>query len=278
MTNFVVVGTGVASAPAILEALRDKVTEGDVVSAEWCGTPIPESVETVYGYLVDNGIEFRLFYREDQRVPQSLRDSETCYPTKSRHPLDTMLKECDEVLFLWDEDENEKATPGLIYYVADNIREDVVIRELSNGLAPIVIATEIPDAEPAVAEVEEKEEEDEDDTRFTREELDIMTVAAVKRYGQRVGCQAKTKSGIIEELFGSEPSEPSEPDDDTPTVAGSVEPTYPEWQSSTNDGEEMVILIRNFFSQSKDNADYHMAKALLEVTRVAMLKALSAKG
>jgi hypothetical protein len=160
--KYAIIGTGAASEAAIKESLNDVLSPDDTIMVGWFGRPMPEAMETVYGYLLDNEIQFSLYHRPEQEVTRHFRDADNCVVTQSRHPVDAMLKEADEVLFLWDDDEND-ATPSLIQYVMDHLKEGVQVKELSNGLAPIVIDYEMPEPEPAPAESDEEE----DDTRFT---------------------------------------------------------------------------------------------------------------
>jgi len=249
--KYAIVGTGETSEAALQESLRDILTEDDTVLIGWL-RPMPEVVEHVYGYLLDNEVQFRLYHRPEQEVTRHFRDAENCVVTQSRHPLDAMLKEADEILFLWNDAEQE-ANPSLIQYVFDHINDGVRIKELSNGLAPIVIEDDIPEPEPAPSEnVEEV-----DDTRFTRDELEIMTAAAVKRYGDRLGLESKTKSGIIEELFPEAPQEQAvEPQQETES--------YP-----------ITSVLHDFIEHAKPGTNASVASALLDQARLFMLKALA---
>jgi hypothetical protein len=270
--KYAIIGTGAASETAIKEALTDILSPEDTIMIGWVGRPMPEAMETVYGYLLDNEAQFSLYHRPEQEVTRHFRDADHCVVTQSRHPVDAMLKDADEVLFLWDDDEND-ATPSLIQYVMDHINEGVQVKELSNGLAPIIIDYEMPEPEPAPSD----DDEEEDDTRFTRDELEVMTAAAVKRYGDRLGLEAKTKSGIIEELFGApadepadEPAEVLEPE--MPVVAGDIE-TY---STSPSFEEEFKALLDNFTDHGpRAGFEYDMAHLALGQARLWMLKALS---
>jgi hypothetical protein len=271
MTTYAIVGTGAASENAITESLRDILSPDDSVLIGWFGKPMPESIETVYGYLLDNEFQFSLYHRPEQEVTRHFRDADNCTVTQSRHPLDALLKEADEVLFLWDDDEND-ATPPLIQYVFDHIKEGVEVKELSNGLSPIIIEDDMPEPEPAP-----KEEPEEDDTRFTRDELEIMTAAAVKRYGERLGCEAKTKSGIIDELFGAseEVQTPAPVEDDTPIVAGEIDPPVVQVVNPIEWERQLINLIHDFQQHQKPGFNSDMAHLALGQARLWMLKTLS---
>ena len=280
--KYAIIGTGAASEASIKESLTDILSPDDTILIGWFGRPMPESIETVYGYLLDNEVQFSLYHRPEQEVTRHFRDADNCVVTQSRHPVDAMLKEADEVLFLWDDDEND-ATPSLIQYVMDHINEGVQVKELSNGLAPIIIDYEMPEPEPATSE----DDEEEDDTRFTRDELEVMTAAAVKRYGDRLGLEAKTKSGIIEELFGATEEEPLQVAlqrnppredapanyaDDSPIVAGDTATYTPRLSFE----DEFKALLDNFTDHGpRAGFEYDMAHLTLGQARLWMLKALS---
>ena len=268
--SIAVVGTGFSSETAIIESLKDAVFEDDVVSIEWPSHGVPESVEVVLGYFLDNEIECKVYYRDGQVLPRELMESATCSPTKVRYTLDSMLKEADQILYLWDDDENTKQQPPLIDYVMDNMPEGVKILELTNGLAPIVGVDE-PSGEPAPVE----EEVEAEDTDFTREELEIMTAYSVKRYGERKGCVAKTKSGIIDELFGvSTPPQTVAPEPaDEPEVAGDT--TTETVVSHNGNVSEFIDVLNRFVDKYQDSLEYEMASAYLDLARLHMLKAIS---
>lgn len=305
MKTYAIVGTGSAPSTVITEGLRDCLSKDDTVLIEW-GNASP-SIKVVYKYLRDNEIPFCIYYREEQTIPGELRELDNCMPVKSRYPLDTMLSLADEVLFLWDDKENSEQHPPLIHYVFDHKNDGVEVKELTGGLAPIVLDDNVPDAEPAPVE----DDDDDDDTHFTREELEIMTAHAVKRYGQRRGCESKTKAGIIEELFGKaqEPAEytdkqtavnyyeegrkpkalgdrpptprnPPLPEKDYYPVKGGVSempntPRKASQKDTVSFEAEITTLIGNFFQHSKPGFDTDMAHLVLGQARLWMLKALA---
>lgn len=191
-----VLGTGPSSEKAIVEALKDALSDGDELVMPWVW-PIPASLSYVYKYALDHEVPFTLFYDDDVAKPptKSFREADSCVVQKTRDPFGACLKACeDSVLFLWDDETAGSDIPKIFAG-----SESVVVLELSNGLAPIVLMEEAPPSpEPS------PEEDEEDDSIFSKEELEMMTAHAVKRYGERIGCSATTKSSIIEELFGAE--------------------------------------------------------------------------
>lgn len=247
----VVVGSGKGSPDAITEALRDLLEDGDELMFPWV-KPVPKSLEAVYGYALDNDVPFTILYVDGQSVPGDFREAEHGVVKKVRDPLRSMLAEVTgKVLFLWDDDD-----PDYVHSVFD-ASPDADVVELNNGLSPVTFG-DAPEVEPAPAPPEDED----DDTHFTREELLTMAAPVVKRYGQRMGCSSVTKSGIIEELFGEEPS---------------TEPPAQE-APSNNDvpfEHELVTLIGNFFQHQKSGFDYDMACLALGQARLWMLKCLS---
>lgn len=276
MATFGIIGTGAGSPQAIEESLRDTLGKGDIVLVGWVGKPIPQSMETVYKFLLEEEIDFGLYHRPEEQVIRHFREADTCTVTQSRHPLDAILKDADHILFLWDDDEND-ATPSLIQYVMDHKKTDANVLELSNGLAPITIDYEIPEAEPAHVEPEDDED---DDTRFTRDELEEMTAAGVKRYGARLGCEARTKVGIIEELFGPEqPEESTDHRESDESEEPSEEPVPQEAPVAVVRPHDVLSdlgnIVANFQDHAKPSFSTSMAMSCLEQARLWMLKSLS---
>jgi hypothetical protein len=244
-----VLGTGNAPEKVIVEGLKDIVKAGDELAFAWSGSPVPPSLEAVYGYVLDNEIPFTMVYTEEQKVPGSFRMAEHGVVQKVRNPISSLLKDLDEgnVLLLWDDEENGDG--GIIHQVFDAHPEAKVL-ELSNGLAPIVADVEGP--QPVESEV---------DSAFTKDQLVKMADAAVIRYGKHRGCDASTKEGIIVELFG----------DDVPPTE------IPPLSSPDNIPFEMEIttLIGNFFQHSQPGFDSDMAHLALGQARLWMLKSLA---
>lgn len=197
LTTHAIIGTGYAPRAVITEGLRDVLSDGDAVALVWEGKPTA-AMEFVYDYITDNSIPFFMYYEDGANPPRIFRESEFGTVQKVRHATQSAIQAVagkGKILFLWDvESDDSQIDP-----VFDHKGDGVLVLELTNGLDPITIDVDIP--EPKEREVEKEDEVDEDDTRFTKDELTIMTAGAVKRYGQRLGVTATTKGGIIEELF-----------------------------------------------------------------------------
>jgi len=261
MSHVVIIGSGDCPPAAVKESLADALSEGDEVSIAWPRT-MNSGIDAILEYLVDNQYETNLLYSEGQNVHPDLRQIDTVNVVKVRDTASSLIKAIDtEVLVMWDDDESDT-----IEQVFDSGKE-VRVRELSNGLAPMVV-----EYQPVVdaPETPEEQEEEEDNSRFTREQLEAMAVPAVKRYGERMGLTAKTKSGIIDELFGDD--EPASEADDETVPINKYEPTHtssPTWDS------DLVNLIGDFFNHYTPGFESDMAHLALGQARLWMLRALS---
>jgi hypothetical protein len=279
MATYAIVGTGSATKQALRESLHDlSLDDNDTLLLSWSGTPVPSSLAFIYDYVLDNQINFVLYYTEGQRVPGDFREVDFGSVTKVRDSFQSQLKqEPDTVLLLWDDEDAEQ----IIYDTFDAGIKRVL--ELSNGLAPIDLE-EVDDEAPAPAPVEEEEDDDDDDdeedddTRFTKQQLEDMAVPAVKRYGERMGCKAKTKSGIIEELFGAEEPEeaPAPAEDDIEDDIKDLPAPPTGTRSGDNSFEhELITLIGNFYEHYKPGFESDMAHLALGQARLWMLKMLA---
>lgn len=232
-----IIGTGETSKKALYESLDEILSEGDAVSLVWAGPP-NETVELVYDYILDNEMEFTMFYSEEHTPPKAFRTAENGITQKSRNPIVAAVKSVANdgaVLVLWDDDDQDDYVNA-----ADAVADrDLLFMELSNGLAPIAFADEEEEPEEEETEVEEPEEED-----FTREELLNMPAAAVKRYGVSKGAKAATKGGIIDELFPMIQYEEEEEEEEAPLKVGDKVPK-PDFPRHSNEEDQWVKLERS---------------------------------
>lgn len=259
----VVIGSGSAPATAISESLRDLIKDGDELAFAWTGSPVPEGYEAVYGYALDNEIPFTMLYTDGQKIPGLFRDSEFGVVQKVRDTEQSLLKNLDgKVLLMWEDSENEEG--GLIDRIFDSC-PNVEVLELTNGLAPIVIESEVDEPAPTATD-------DDDDMDFTQQQLSSMASAAVVRYGQRKGCTATTKDGVIEELFGS--NEVTEVADGKKSKDDAPAPTV-DRVSAPNWDQELTILINNFMQFHEPGFEADMAHLTLGQARLWMLKSLA---
>ena len=203
-------------------------------------------MELIYEMVLDYEVPFVIYYEDS--VPEDF-DVDFGVRQKSRRPLSKALKDMTgSVLFLWDEDDID-----LLEEVWEMIDEETDILELTNGLAPIVLEEDdTPDPEPVE---EEEEEEDEDDTRFTKEELENMAAAAVKRYGARIGATGTTKTAIIKELF------PEQEEEDEAGLPDEVD----EYRESEQYKEDLDSISRKIDADAVDQALAPLRKLLIDM-------------
>jgi hypothetical protein len=236
-----IIGTGATSKKALFQSLEEVVKEGDAVSLVWAGPP-NETVELAYDYVIDNEIEFTMFYEDGKQPPKVFRVSDVGVTQKSRNPLIAAAKSVSDggkVLVLWDDDEQDDYVNA-----GDAVAAGTLFLDLSNGLAPIIFE----DEDEEVEEVEVEEEPEEEVETFTRDELLNMPAAAVKRYGSAKGVKAATKGGIIDELFPEMEEEEEEVEEakPTPKVGDKVpKPALPEFPKNSNEEDQWVKLERS---------------------------------
>jgi hypothetical protein len=273
MATHIIMGTGPCSEEAVTEALRDALTDGDTIAVAWSGSPVPESLGAVYDYILDHNIDFVLFYTDEQKVHSDFREADHGIVQKVRNPNASLMKALDgNVLFLWNDEEED-----LINFVFDT-EPDAKVLELSNGLAPISVSENIPEVEMPTPVIEEEE----DDYSYTREELETATAYVVKRYGERMGCEAKTKAGIIAELF---------PEDDAPVTEEAPailpvaeEPAPPKESSAELDSviESGLLagldsVIASFFDHAPETPDTAMARLKLHEARIWVTRVIEGR-
>jgi len=263
MATHIIMGTGPCPKDAVTEALRDALTDGDTLAFAWSGSPVPESIGAVYDYVLDHEIDFVLFYTDEQKVHSAFREADHGTVQKVRNTYASLMKALDgNVLFLWDDEEED-----LINSVFDVV-PDATVLELSNGLAPIIIAEDIPEVETPAPVVEEEEEED--DYSYTREELETATAYVVKRYGERMGCEAKTKAGIIAELFLEDDTLVKE---EIPVVRPAAEaPAPPKGLLA-----ELDSVIESFFDHAPETPDTAMARLKLHEARIWVTRVIEGR-
>lgn len=258
MGHYVIIGSGDCPPEAVSESMRDTLSENDSVAIRW-SSPMSEGLDSAFGFLLDHKIPTVIYYEDGQQVHPAFRESESCEVVKVRNALSTLIQSVEKkVLVMWNDDEY-----NIIEQVFDEVPH-VEMLELSNGLSPIVLSDEVT-PQPVVEVVEEEEEED--DSRFTREQLESMAVPAVKRYGEKLGCEAKTKSGIIAELFPGEDTVPEPEQFPAPNAAG--EPEY------VNELREITNALNDFYSQSPKGFSAEIAYAKIKEARAWVLRALS---
>lgn len=261
MATHAVIGTGNAPSKVVMDGLAEAIEDGDKLSLVWEGSPEDGSaIESVYAFVKDSETPTVVFHADEQNVPQALRSWDNVSVVKTRHPLTSALDSVADggaVLFLWNDD-----APDEIHAVYDH-SESHNIMELSNGLCPIVLGDDSPLPPPPAPEPTSYSSKAPE--LLSIDELEVMTAAAVKQYGQDMGCESKTKSGIIEEIAARlETAVPAEPET-SPAEPSNNEVTFE---------QELIALLGDFFQQYKSGFESDMAHLALGQARLWMLRAL----
>lgn len=218
-----VLGTGSGSKKVIEAALND-IGNKETFVVPWYGNAVGEGLEVVYDWLVDNDAFFTLVAAKNGKpIPKILRGTDNGVVMDTEDVVDHIIQQLakgkGKALLLWDstDEDTENASMSL---AARCINAGLVTLELNNGLVPIEFETDAPVSapEPTIGDEDEfeveveapapapepvvaSESEEETSTEYSREELEEMPAAAVKRYAQGQGLSAKTKQEAIDALF-----------------------------------------------------------------------------
>jgi len=262
-----------------MDGLAEAVEDGDTLSLVWTGAPEEGSaIESVYAFVKDSETPTTVYHEDGQNIPQALRSWDNVSVVKTRQPFASALDSVSDdgvVLFLWNDDK-----PDEIHGVFDH-SESYNVMELSNGLCPIIPGDDTaPPASPPTPEPEPRKSKA--PKLLSIDELQVMTAVAVKQYGQDMGCESKTKSGIIEEIAARLETEvPSPPESVTEEPAPVVKvdnvsfPTTKPESTASDWDEELIDLTKDFLNQRQTGFEADMAHLALGQARLWMLKALN---
>jgi hypothetical protein len=198
-----VLGTGSAPAKVIHASLNDIGKDKHFV-IPWYGVVTP-GIESVYDWVLDNNIEFTLVQDPSvKKCPAVLRTM--CTVLVDAEEVDKKIvsvlrvAEDGHALVLWDEEDEAVS----VNTATAAISAGLPTLELTNGLVPIVFHEE-----DVPAEIVESDNDfviegvaDEEVDKFSREELENMPAAVVKRMAAGMGVTAKTKDEAINAIAG----------------------------------------------------------------------------
>jgi hypothetical protein len=202
-----VLGTGTASKKTIWASLNDLGTEVEYI-IPWYGSPT-EGLEHVYDWMIDHDATFTVIASE--RTPKALRDVALDFINDVEGVNDEIIQRLQNrevpglAMILWD-DENEQYSHTV---ASACIEAKLPTLELTNGLVPLIFDDAPEVQEEQVEEVTETPVDDEQE--FSREELESMPAAMVKKLAKDKGFDAKTKDDAIQALFPEEVQEGSDP-------------------------------------------------------------------
>lgn len=195
-----VVGTGSAPKKVIESALND-IGSSSTFLVPWYGK-VTTGLEVVYDWLLDNEATFTIVATEGSKaVPKALALKAT-----EIHQVEDVVD-----YILWDL--KGRPVPGLTLVMWDTENEEESIRvssmsidlklstlELTNGLVPIII-----DGDEELEPIRDDELPDFGETNYSKETLEVMPSALVKRMAKDKGTVVKTKEEGI--AFLTKPSD-----------------------------------------------------------------------
>lgn len=186
-----IVGAGKASTKAIRTALDDLEKDAVFYVPFFRST----SVEDVYDWLLDNERDYVLIGNRASRILMETA-KEIIHPDTDDlniAVIDALSGTDATLLVLWDDDNS------LVEAMYKAHSGGHRILELSNGLAPITIEDDLVVSDP----IEEEPVKERDISNFSREEMEIMPMSALKRQAVLSGINIKgmaSKAAIIDAL------------------------------------------------------------------------------
>jgi len=196
-----VLGSGAINPKIVLDGLLDANENASMFFIHARRNP-QGSVTTVYDFLADNEVPFTAYHRIDDNPSKALislsaGQQTTDDPAKSM--ITSLKRSGGTLLLLWD-DENPEASEKFAIMASD---AGVPIKDLSDGLAPIVVEGSAPIEE--VVKEEPKVEEEELSTPFTRAELLNMNIGVLRRQAKALGIDSigrVSKEEIVDLILG----------------------------------------------------------------------------
>lgn len=201
----VVIDKGTAPKSVLIEGLNDVLQDGDILALPWYGIkPTPDGLAEVYGYVLDNEVEFIMYHASGSTPPRAILNSGHGAIQEVGNVNTALMNAVGgkgKVLFLWDSTDDEGSS-SLAERVIATVSEKTKVVELTNGLAPIVFTADIPD--PPAAEGEEYLPPDDAPKPFTRDELEGMPVASLKKLAKNNGLPdgVTGKANYIKQILG----------------------------------------------------------------------------
>ena len=190
METYGILGNCDGNPKVIRSSLDDIGTNVHYILPHYQGKVHP-ALETVYDWVLENDVEFTII--SNSRAPKVLREAAMDFINDVEAVNDEIAQRL-----------NKSEVKGLACILWDNEHEDFSKRvamacielglptlELTNGMVPIVFGDEAQEVD------------------FSREELESMPAATVKRLAKEKGHEAKTKEEAINALYGTteEPQE-----------------------------------------------------------------------
>lgn len=233
MTIYAIIGEG----PVTYKALAAALGELDRNAKFIVPYGKSESLESVYDWLIENEKNFTVVGAATRGLKScaeeviDLEDGEN--PHAAIIDIISKMAASATLLVLWQDD-------VLDDYIMQAAKNGLKILELSNGLTPI----DVLDDDEALSPVQEPQDDSEEVESFTREELESMPVAAVKRFAVSKGfdISGMKKDEIIDLVFAPREKEAGEP------------PSAPEEKtvSSSSDIKDALLAIADAIKKLSD--------------------------
>lgn len=274
-----VVGKGAAPESVIVEGLRDSLKAGDTIMIPWYGDkPVSKGLVPVYDYVLEEELPFILVHANGTTPPKYFNvehGSLLSAANVNTKLIKAVENKGDAILFLWDGDD-EKGSEELAKRAYETVPPKVLIQELTNGLAPISFTEDEPPALP-----KEDDPPAEESKAFTREELDIMPAAALKRLAKDTGNLPDGvvgKGNYIKVILGEElaphayppGAEPETKQAEQPVTVGDSDPTQPTppgWNVAKGE-EALAQLKKSLYNQTPDAAQVILIEAFRDAAYV----------
>lgn len=240
--HYGVIGTGTAPRKVINASLDDIGLKATYI-IPWYGRGPEENsgLDFVYDWMITNDASYKVVSVLGAKpVHKSIAsraidiievddvDLSILHELKDAHGLATVL---------WDENNDEYS----MKIASLSIDMKLPTLELTNGLVPIILESDI----PAVVEVTNTEKDDLEEldvSSFDRETLEVMPAAHVKRLARNAGYEVKTKEEAISMLLG-ETQEGSDNPGDTGDTGDTLPVSVAEVSITFDNGDQVTYRI-----------------------------------
>ena len=235
LATYGILGTGPTKKNVIEDALNEIGEDNDFLL--YGAHRLSSSEERVFNWMSDHEVAYTVFYN-DKSNDALVDAAANIIPSQSLTPeafLKELRKRKGTLLLLWD-DENVADMEHIVFIATDL---GIEIKDLTNGLVPIVVEGEEPKKEkPTPVPTEEVEVDP-----FTREELEGMPISVLRKNAKSmdINTEGMSKVQLIESILGGEVPE------EKPVVSSTTkaEVTYStqERETLSADGNCMVVVV-----------------------------------
>jgi len=198
VATYGIIGTGPTKRNIIEDLLNEIGEDNNYIL--YGSHRLSDSEVRVLDWMVNHEVPFTIV--ADDKTSEAFTDEAAYSITYKNVTDDSFLKELKKkkgtLLLLWD-DEYEKEMNRIVHLASDL---DIEIKDLTNGLGPIVLEDEkIPAPTPQRVETDEVEIE-----QFSRAELEGIPISVLRKNakGQNIDTEGLSKTQLIDALIGVE--------------------------------------------------------------------------